>query len=289
MSTAAISTCVALKKMLVATDFSDTSTRALEYAGSFARRYDARIEIAHVMSPATAEAHSRPQNPKLLKARLRQLASQVQRGGSESSSFLIEGEIGKSIHDLVLAHEIDMVVVGTHGKGELQRLSLGSGAEQIFREVPCPVLTVGPAVGRVPKREICFRHILYATDFTPESAQAAPLALSLADEYRARLTLVHVIPETVVGLPELERHVEYYRDELRKLTSPEIEQWCRPNLLTEYGLPGDVITDFSREHDVDLIVLGAKRTSAVAHRAFSGTAYNVVSKAECPVLTVRGR
>ena len=295
MPTAVAIPCAALKlkKILVATDFSEISGRALDYAASFARRYDSHLELAHVIrTNATAQPvlpSSQEEDKKLLRSKIQKLASYTSRGGVRVATSLVEGPVGRSVHDLMLLHEIDMVAVGTHGKRSPEAGLLGSVAEEIFREVPCPVLTIGPAVLRRPELEIRFRHILYATDFTPESAQAAPLALSLAEEYRARLTLVHVVPEEMVSMPEIERHAEYYCEELRKLTSPEAQQWCRPNFLTEYGSPGTVIIDFARDNDVDLIVLGAKKGSVVAHRSFSGTAYNVVCNAECPVLTVRGR
>ena len=117
---------------------------------------------------------SMEETKRVLTTRLRDLA--IAAGHDITTHPLLEeGRVGKAIHKLALQRETDLVVVGTHGGGTLQRLMLGSRAEEIFREVPCPVLTVGPCVYRRPALEIRFKHILYATDFSANSAHAAPL------------------------------------------------------------------------------------------------------------------
>ena len=70
---------------------------------------------------------------------------------------------------------------------------LGSKAEEIFRRAACTVLTVDPHCRAIPPRYGEFTEILYATDFGPESSAAAYYAMSLAQEFQARLTLLHVI------------------------------------------------------------------------------------------------
>jgi nucleotide-binding universal stress UspA family protein len=98
-------------------------------------------------------------------------------------------------------------VLGTHGRTGVGKLLLGSVAEEVFRSAPCPVLTVGPKVPRLtkmPKRRtngdvepasVQFHHILYATDFHSQFQAAASYAFSLAQEFRTRLILLHVMEE----------------------------------------------------------------------------------------------
>ena len=80
---------------------------------------------------------------------------------------------------------------------------LGSVAEEIIREAPCPVLTVGPHAMTLASAGI--HSIVCASDFSPASLRAAEIAVSLAHEYQAHLTLVHVV-EGVSGTPRISRY-----------------------------------------------------------------------------------
>ena len=91
---------------------------------------------------------------------------------------------------------MDLLVIGTTGRTGLGKVLLGSVAEEAIRESSCPVLAVGP---RAPSDEnVHVQNILYATDFSTDSLLAAPYALSFAEKFRARLSLLHVIEK----LPE---------------------------------------------------------------------------------------
>lgn len=288
---------VTLKNILVATDFSKTSQKALDYATALARYHAAHLDIAHIVNPETyvsvpmenGTALSLEQVKTVLGTRLSDIAAGIVCSGVEAHPLLVNGPIGKTIHSLVSQREVDLVVVGTHGGGTLERLMLGSTAEEIFREVPCPVLTVGPGVYRRPESDIQFKHILYATDCSPAAAHTASLAFSLAGQYHASFTLLHVISADMVSQNELIRQHEYYRSKLRQLVPDDAEYLCHTAFRVEFGPAGSVITEFATEFGVDLIVLGAKKGSLVASRLVSGTAYQVVSHADCPVLTVRTR
>src|SRR5271157_5610792 len=121
----------------------------------------------------------------------------------EHKELIEQGEIPEVISKLVRKHGIDLIVVGTGGRKGLGKLLLGSVAEEIFRHAACPVLTMGPhATGWEIDGNL--RHILLATDFGAESVHGLPYAISLAEENRARLTLLHVAPEPGLVLPEPE-------------------------------------------------------------------------------------
>src|SRR5207244_7706673 len=97
----------------------------------------------------------------------------------------------------------------TRGRHGLKKLVLGSGAEQIFRQADCPVLTVGPNVEVPAGDAAAFRHIVFATDFSAGSLHALPYALSLAEENEATLTFLHVmamvLPQQQVDVEEIIR------------------------------------------------------------------------------------
>jgi nucleotide-binding universal stress UspA family protein len=170
-------------------------------------------------------------------------------------------------------------------------LLLGSVAEEIFRKVPCPVLTVGPRASMPYGPDGKFREILYATDFSSESLGAAAYAVSLAQEFQARLILLHVIaPERAGDLVSRADLMTSSQRLLRQIVSPEAQVWCKPEYYVVDGNPAETIVEFAKLREPDLIVLGARQQEGVpgaaSHLPFA-TAHKVVTLATCPVLTIR--
>lgn len=165
-------------------------------------------------------------------------------------------------------------------------------AEEILRQAPCPVLTVGPHVSLEPAKAVEMHEILFVTDFAAEFLEAAPYAISLAQENQAHLVLLHVIQEPRTGDLEQPVHVAgSLKRKLRQLVPPEDEQCCEPVCLLEHGEPAEKILDVAKGRHTDLIVLGARRAKGLVGAAThlnAGTVLKVVSQAKCPVLTVRG-
>jgi nucleotide-binding universal stress UspA family protein len=282
-----------LKNLLLATDFSRVSEAALLYAESIARRYGSQVVATHVLSPgetalvppeawgscqqALEEAACREMEE--LDQRLRDLPHRVE---------LRYGLVGDIIADLIETCDIDLLVMGTHGHGGLGRLLMGSTAEAIFRQARCPVLTIGPHV--VSKHEADFNEIVCAIDFSSASLAGLPYALSLAQDYQAQLTLLHVVTEPSTP-PEGVEAITFDRiRDLRSLASSERELWRRPECDVKFGNAADGILEAARERNADLIVLGVKAATghigAATHLA-TATAHSVVALATCPALSVR--
>lgn len=89
------------------------------------------------------------------------------------------GKISEVLGEIITESEIDLVVLGTHGRTHIRKLAMGSIAEEIFRRARCPVLSVNPHVSQKAEREAEFHHILFATTFSFESLAAALLMPSL--------------------------------------------------------------------------------------------------------------
>jgi nucleotide-binding universal stress UspA family protein len=295
-------TRIALKKILVATDFSQLSNRAMDYAASFARRYDASIVAAHVISPALYATPSAAvmygaldSLPYLdgvrreLTHRLEEVAQSLVDSGVECSPVLVEGGVPEELKKLIDDGDIDLLVLGTHGAERWNRLVMGSVAESLVHNARCPVLTIGPRVFRRAKFEAVLKHIIYATDFSAEATHAAPYALSLAQEYGARITLVHVLPDELRSNFDRERLARHFREELERLIPQDAQDWCEPELVLEYGGSVEAIVELAEQRAADLIVLGTRRSSSGVLTYFkSGVAYHVMCRAECPVFTVTG-
>jgi nucleotide-binding universal stress UspA family protein len=110
--------------------------------------------------------------------------------GIPSHALVDNGDVWGILSSFIKQYSVKLLVISTTGRTGLRKVLIGSVAEEVIRESPCPVLTVGP---KAPSDEnIRLQNILYATDFSAVSLAAAPYALSFVKKFRARLTLLHV-------------------------------------------------------------------------------------------------
>jgi nucleotide-binding universal stress UspA family protein len=297
MATVTAPTRIALQNILVATDFSGCAESAVKYALGIAHRYGSTLHMVHVLPEMPFVESTDPDPGRIRRSAQQKLANVVASEafrGIRHTETIEEGEVAQVLADLGIAESIDLIVLGTQGRSGIGKFLLGSVAEEAFRSALCPVLTVGPHVKRGAS-DAKLQHILYATDFGPESAHGVPYALSLAEENHARLTMLHVahepgvvMPEPVAGsLPVVATDIEVAEGErrLRDLVPQDIALWHEPKYLVAFGPPAETILAFAAE-DVDMIVLGVKRPAALTKHLGSGVAYRVVCEAPCPVLTV---
>jgi nucleotide-binding universal stress UspA family protein len=150
---------LAIKNILCATDFSESSDFAFRVACALARDYGARLVVLHVVTPPTMlyaevgafipppDEFNEPLREKLLQLQLRDKRVVVEHR-------LVEGEAAAAILAVAEGVKADVIVLGTHGRTGLARLVMGSVAEQVLRRAPCPVLTVKkPLPGSSPPVE----------------------------------------------------------------------------------------------------------------------------------------
>lgn len=288
---------IKLQNILFATDFSPSARLALSYATNLARRYEADIYSVNVLPhlPFVEAPQPDPEQARFLATqRMADLIASESFKNIRHLELIEEGEVLEVIPTLVRKYAIDLIVIGTGGRKGLGKLLLGSVAEEVFRNAECPVLTVGPHATR-GKIDGDLQHILYATDFGKESTHALPYAISLAEENRARLSLLHVAPEPGVALPEpepgsmpvLDRNdvVAFTEQQLRALIPEGAQLWHEPGFMVRFGSPAETILDTASE-TVDMIVLGVKRPRVLTKHLGAGVAYTVVCAAPCPVLSV---
>jgi nucleotide-binding universal stress UspA family protein len=130
-------------------------------------------------------------------------------------------------------------------------------------------------------------NILYATDFSAESLEASRFALSLAQEFQARLTLLHVVEGLEPTLlDERARIARPYRLWLGKLVPDEARLWCELEFAVEFGRPAERILQVAWENHADLVVVGARGLDRLTAPGLN--VRKVMCNAWCPVLTVSG-
>ena len=287
---------VAFRNILFATDFSSAANSALPYAASFARNFGAKLFAMHVKEPANyALPPELWQNvQEVCDSEMQQLRATLSRNFPELKPEFMEGEgsVWSALAAAVKEHEIDLIVVGTRGRTGIGKILLGSQAEEIFRRAPCPVLTVGPRAQSENERHGKLGSILFATDFGNASHAAAPIAVSLAEENQAQLTLLHVVEDGGANhLSHPAQFLESSERQLRALVPEEAKIWCAPHFLVEPGHAIERILEVAERTNADLIVLGVHKPEGVAGAATHlpiATVHHIVAHAKCPVLTVRG-
>ena len=197
-----------------------------------ARLYGAKVFLTHVVSPdphlsVPLDRLPHEADPVWQEA-WRNTADFLQHTPLEKvthEEILERGELWDVISSIIADHEIDLLVLGTRGRQGLRKLVLGSEAEKIYRQAPCPVITVGPNAG-ISGRPHKPRQILFPTDISESSLRALPYALSLAEETEATLTLLHFVP--LVPWQEQGPVAESAQRPLEALVPEEAKLWCEP-------------------------------------------------------------
>lgn len=278
---------VILRHVAVATDFSECTERALEHGLAVARHFGAAVHLLHLVRPSSYP-FSAEVMPALADAAARDCDHLIERlenarqlEGIQLHRHVLHGEIHDVVSDFVRQQHVDLMVVGTHGRGGIPRLLRGSVAQQIFHCVRCPVLVVGPRSPGASTR-LQLRRILFSTDLSKESLAALPYVLTAMRVWQAPLDVLHVCSDPQ---GEHAKQMDELVSRMEALLDGEQHSPLSGCLLT--GKPAPGVLGFSHDRKEDLIVLGLK-----AHRAlYSGPvwshAYEIVRQAECPVLSVR--
>src|SRR5215469_1132550 len=292
MSTASplLTSEIALRNILFATDLSPGSLLALPFAASVAQRYAGKLFLAHILPNedyASVSSESR--------ATLGRLES-----GAEEGLVGALGTLRNVDHEILTDHgslrsrllavaekcRVDLIVIGTHGWRGVKKLLRGSTAEEVACAASRPVLIVGPHISTGPE----FRHILYETDFSPTSERAMRLAFSLSETYDAPLLCLHV-NDWDSKEPPIEaapKTVEFFREHLNSYRGRRFAEKCE--VRVEFGSRSDRILHLADTQAIDLIIMSAPRSKGIRARIAShlpgSPAYEVVSEAGSPVLTV---
>jgi nucleotide-binding universal stress UspA family protein len=150
---------MAIKHILVPTDFSDPSERALSMAVELARGLRARLTLLHVWTIPNvgyAEALAWPVEDmqKAAQKALEVVRERTAKLHPEVETVVLEGKDWMRIIDVARERKVDLIVMGTHGRRGLPRLILGSVTEKVVRLSPVPVLTVGMPPEEQPKTEV---------------------------------------------------------------------------------------------------------------------------------------
>ena len=289
-----------IRKILVPTDFSGTADLATRHAVSFAELFDAEITLFHGRTIFRDDPVNLDADLEQVQADLKERSQQLVH--SRGSHLRIKIEMARDVSasaailNVLTENDFDLVVMGTHGRSGLAHFMLGSVAEVVVREAPCPVISIRPAAAR---EEVSpdYRNILVGFDFSNHSRAAVRHAAQLALRIGAKVEVLYVFEQQI--------HPAYYPiwDEMAVKILPEIEEDARATLTTIFKTVGlgdwDLkvsharwrapreIAAYAEEKQVDLIILGTHGFSGLDHFLLGSTSERVVRMAPCPVMTTK--
>jgi len=290
-----------LKKILVATDFSSNSSQAIDRGFLLAKTSGAQLAIVHAVGIETLAplrewlgADLGTVSQKILdeaKDRLTEVvADSSMADGVPADLRVQEGSAGSVIPTLSESEGVDLVLLGAHGSGFLQRMLVGSTASRLLRKSKCPVLVVKEDAHKGYKRA------LIAVDFSPASETAIRLARQVAPD--ADLVLLHIFDVPFEGKMHYagvsEDVIDEYRSEARARATQNLRKLAHTAGLTATDYSGIVINgDATRsiieneeKYRCDLLVMGKHGTHVTEDLLLGSVTKRVLAESRCDVLVV---
>jgi nucleotide-binding universal stress UspA family protein len=272
---------ISLQRILVPHDFSELSEAAVTHATGLATSFHAALDLLHVVPERGVDAGP-------AEAAFQQLRKHAAPGGKtrlRARCHVRSGTPHVEITRFASECNVDLIVMGTHGRGAVGHALMGSVAEKVVRSAPCPVLTV-----HGPRRESLLPNILVALDFGSASDTALTYARALARAAGGTLHVLHVMENyflrPVVSDPYT--LVAATRNRVCDRLTDEDVTALRAQVDVEVSdAPAEAIIDYAKSSGIDLIVLGTHGRQGANRLWMGSVAERVVRAAPCPVLTVR--
>jgi nucleotide-binding universal stress UspA family protein len=277
---------------MVATDCSPASEVAVRLAARLAKESHARLYVLHsifpelygvdVGGPVPELAGTDLQNAREKLHKYVEHIADLRTVKHKEIAFL--GPASEAIQSAGESNDIDLLVLGSHGRRGLAKLTLGSVAEWAIRRLTYPVLVAGPTCESL--RPI--RSIVLATDLTEQTLHSAQYASCMAQDHGARLTVMHVLPQA--GTIDEQNKAELS-------THKKLHQFM-PNDGGEQGplnfevRTGDIapaILHSAHVNKANLIVLGARHRNSLADHVPRTKLSAIIRESHCPVLVVPAR
>ncbi len=293
-----------LKKILFTTDFSPCAQRALNHAMFLAESFQSELHMLHVIQ---THRHDMVE-PMAQVANAEEIYNQLKNNAAGRLQDMIDGKAngipvhyevlcGISIVELIIEYisinDIDVVIIGTHGRQGINRFIMGSVAEKIVRLAPCSVLTV--RCEEVSE----LRRIVVPIDFSVFSHKALRVAVEAAWKYNSELHILHIIERHSFPsiynegvrrgkdwLHDVKARIQEEVEELLKKLGAE---GVKTSLHISEGHPSREIITYAQENNADLIIVATHGLRGINYLLMGSVSEKVVRHSQCPVLTVKSK
>ena len=288
------------------TDFSDAAVAAFRHAAHLARQHDAALHVIHVSTHLGGDPIRDAYDAQVdtegfrkairaaEKAEMRALLGDVDLEGIAVTRVYEDGVApAPIILEYAAAHDVDLMVMGTHGRRGMKRFMLGSVAEEVVRHAACSVLTVRGEDDRGPDT---IDRVLAPVDLAEMTEPLLHTSHEVAQSFDAQLDILHVVeplpfPVPLLGGVTLHDLLPDPEDRARKQLSTLANALVDDNgpiktHVTE-GHADMAILQAADELDTDLIVIASHDMSRLEQVLLGSVTARVMRRAACPVLIVR--
>lgn len=275
------------KNILCPVDLSPVSESILKWAGLFAHTLGVPLEVLYAdwWEPpryfTETQIQQLSQQEKEGKNALRKdveaMAKTALTDLAPYTVNVVEGHPTERILERAKQLMTGLIVMGSHGRTGMARLRLGSVAEDVVRSSICPVLIVKSTTG--PGRAPAIQNILCPIDFTALSRQCLEGASELAGAFGATLWVIHATDHEEIAQSEIQRLICDW-------VPQEVRGRCEVSEVVREGNAGEQIVLAAREHQADLIVMGAQHRPFLEFTTLGTTTERVIRHSLNSVLVV---
>jgi nucleotide-binding universal stress UspA family protein len=287
-----------MNKILLPIDFQNVSPRVVHQAVFLARHFHSEILLLHVVTPFSYpvgllesghEITARDLHARIVERAQKDLdqALRPELDGIAVKRLMLRGDPAREIVQTARDEKVNLIMMSTHGAG-VYRFLLSSVTAKVLHESDCPVWT-NAHPEEVPAREFTIRNILCAVDLSDHSRNTVSRARQIADEFGARLTLVHITTGVESYGPGGSYIDPVWKETIVGIATKEIAK-----LQQDVGTKADVIIDSGNVHELlnraveqakgDLLVIGHMPSGG--HLGENGGGYAIIRESHIPVLSV---
>lgn len=276
-----------IQKILIPIDFSETSMLAIEHGGFIAQLFKAELVLLHVIekhweqfSIIAPELRVSPPDDliNLIEKRLAEVASDIlSRYGVKSMHITSTGNIFNEILSVSKEHNVDLVVMGTHGTSGVMEFFIGSNTFKMVTQSECPVISV-----QAHSKKIGFKDILLPIDDSAHSRQKVNHAIVLAKHFASK---IHIL-----GLSDSDKDIDVKKFEIKL---EQIEEYIKKCDLpfTRKTVDGKnqatTTYDYAKSVNADLIVIMTDQDENITGRLMGTFAQQIINHSKIPVLTIQ--
>jgi nucleotide-binding universal stress UspA family protein len=290
-------------RILVPTDGSDHAVRAAEHGLYLADAFDATVHVISVVDvQAAAGPFSAGGVDESFIARLDADAEStvgeieaISDGSAPIESAIRRGEPTAEIRAYADEHDIDLVVMGTHGRRGLRRVIAGSVTERVVRTADVPVITV--SANERSRVDGGYDELLLPTDGSEPATAAVAHGLAIAEHTGARVHAVNVVDVGALAAgPEYapSTEVRAHLEAAGEAATSSVAERARDRGLdvvtaVKTGVPARALLAYADDHDVDVVTMGTRGRTGLSRYVLGSTAGRVIRDAEIPVLSINVR
>ena len=280
------------RKILLATDLSARSDRALDRAAALALQWQSELVVLHVLEDFDSDAREtarlpswrRPPNP--VNVAWKRLHLDVSAVANKAKVLISKGAPVEVIVQTVEVEACDLVVIGVARDELLGRFSLGRTVDGLLRRVKAPLLVVKER----PRTD--YHNIVVSTDFSDSSRHALEAAARFFPGME--LTVFHAYNAPMSSrLPDPDMYRHNYRKyavndwDAFERTVDKPQTWQPPTVLLEHGQPAPLLRNYTRDKEVDLVVLGTRGRGVISEIFVGSAAKAIMDEVPCDTLIVR--